>query len=140
MTREEKALIYFKDLRKRKVKDYSSVFDAAPKDSVVYEAVSAEIEIYDTTIKALDREPKWIPVSKPPKKDGEYLVTIHGITHDYISVVGYSKNLFTVDEYDFYDKKRAGWYEYVAESGYYEVTKVVAWMPSPEPYKAERSE
>lgn len=56
MTREEKALIYFKDLRARKFKDYSSVFDTAPKDSVVYEAVSAEIEIYDTTIKALEQE------------------------------------------------------------------------------------
>ena len=55
MTNEEKALIYFKDLRARKFKDYSSVFDTAPKDSVVYKAVSAEIEIYDTTIKALEQ-------------------------------------------------------------------------------------
>lgn len=56
MTREERALIYFKDLRERKVKDYSSVLNIAPKDSVVYEVVSAEIEIYDTVIKALEQE------------------------------------------------------------------------------------
>ena len=56
MTREEKALIYFKDLREKKIKDYSLIFDTAPKESVVYEAVSAEIEIYDTTIKALEQK------------------------------------------------------------------------------------
>ncbi len=56
MTREEKALIYFKDLRERKVKDYSVIFDTAPKDSVVYGAASAEIEIYDTTIKTLEQK------------------------------------------------------------------------------------
>ena len=63
MTNKEKALIYFKDLRARKVEDYSSVFDTAPKDSVVYGAVSAEIEMYDAAIKALEQEPKtgyWI--------------------------------------------------------------------------------
>ena len=57
MTREENALIYFKDLREQKLKDYSVVFDTAPKDSVVYRAVSAEIEIYDMAIKALEQEP-----------------------------------------------------------------------------------
>lgn len=57
MKKEEKALIYFRDLRERKIKDYSLVFNVAPKDSVVYEAVSAEIEIYDTVIKALEQEP-----------------------------------------------------------------------------------
>ena len=60
MTEKEKALIYFKNLREQKVKDYSVVFDTAPKDSVVYGAVSAEIEIYDTTIKALEQEQKAI--------------------------------------------------------------------------------
>lgn len=57
MTREENALIYFKNLREQKVKDYSVVFDTAPKDSVVYRAVSAEIEIYDIAIKTLEQEP-----------------------------------------------------------------------------------
>lgn len=56
MTREEKAIIYFKDLRERKIKDYSSVFNTAPKDSVVYRAVSAVIEIYDITIGALEQQ------------------------------------------------------------------------------------
>lgn len=56
MTNEEKALTYFKDLRARKLKDYSSVFDIAPKDSLVYETASAEIEIYNVAIQALEQE------------------------------------------------------------------------------------
>ena len=56
MTNEENALRYFKDLRARKIKDYSSVFNIAPKDSVVYRAVSTEIEIYDTIIKTLEQQ------------------------------------------------------------------------------------
>ena len=88
-------------------------------------------------------EPKWIPVSKPPKKDGKYLVTIHyiNITRDTIETVNYSKNLYKVNEYDFYDRKRAGWYNYDSEYGYYEVDSVIAWMPLPKPYEPqERSE
>lgn len=57
MTREEKALIYFKNLRNQKVKDYSVILNTAPKDSAVYGAVSAEIEIYDIAIKAIEQEP-----------------------------------------------------------------------------------
>lgn len=57
MTNEEKALTYFKDLRARKLKDYSSVFDIAPKDSLVYETASAEIEIYNVAIQALEQQP-----------------------------------------------------------------------------------
>lgn len=56
MKKEENALIYFKDLRERKVKDYSSIFDIAPKDSLVYQVASAEIEIYDTVIRVLEQD------------------------------------------------------------------------------------
>lgn len=79
MTKEEKALIYFKDLREIKVKDYSSVFDIAPKGTVAYEAVSAEIEIYDTAIKALEQEPKtgyWIKYGAPRCGEQHYKCTL----------------------------------------------------------------
>lgn len=55
MTREEKAIIYFKDMRKRLCEDYLSV---CPKDSVAYKATLAEKDFYDTAIKALEQEPK----------------------------------------------------------------------------------
>ena len=71
MTREEKALIYFKNLREQKLKDYSVVFDTAPKDSVVYGTVSAEIEIYDTAIKALEQEPCEVEATKLQQADNK---------------------------------------------------------------------
>lgn len=83
---------------------------------------------------------KWIPVSeKLPEKRGDYLVTQKATFTDYvyISVVGYAHNLHDVDEYDFADKKRSGWYEYDSEWGYRELDDVIAWMPLVEPYKAE---
>lgn len=83
---------------------------------------------------------KWIPVSERlPEEIGEYLVTQKASFSDYIyrSIVGYALNLHDVDEYDFADKKRAGWYEYDRECGYYEIDGVIAWMPLPDPYKVE---
>ena len=90
-------------------------------------------------IKALEQT-RWIPVSERlPEKKGDYLVTQKETFTDYvyISVVGYALNLYDVDEYDFADKKRSGWYEYDSEWGYRELDDVIAWMPLVEPYKAE---
>ena len=83
---------------------------------------------------------KWIPVwERLPEKRGDYLVTQKATFTDYvyISVVGYALNLYDVDEYDFADKKRSGWYEYDSEWGYRELDDVIAWMPLVEPYKVE---
>ena len=52
MTREEKAIIYFKDMRKRLCDDYLL---GVPKDSVAYKATMAEKEFYDTAINALEQ-------------------------------------------------------------------------------------
>jgi hypothetical protein len=86
------------------------------------------------------RTGQWIPVSERlPEKRGDYLITQKATFTDYvyISVAGYALNLHDVDEYDFADKKRRGWYEYDSEWGYRELDDVTAWMPLPEPYKAE---
>ncbi len=70
----------------------------------------------------------WIPVSERlPEKRGDYLVTQKAVFTDYVY-----RNIAV-----FTDKKRPGWYKYDSEWGYYEIDGVVAWMPLPEPYKAE---
>ena len=87
-------------------------------------------------IKALEQT-RWIPVwERLPEKKGTYLVTQKATFTDYVyvSVMSYAHNLYDVDEYDFADKKRPGWYEY-SEWGYHELDDVIAWMPLPEPYK-----
>lgn len=110
------------------------------EESVIFED---ESEAFDMAIKALSssEDPnRWIPVSERlPEKRGDYLVTQKTSFSDYVyrSVVGYALNLYDVDEYDFADKKRPGWYEYDSEWGYHELDGVIAWMPLVEPYKAE---
>ena len=54
MTREEKAIIYFKDLRKKFCEDYLL---GIPQNTVAYKATMAEKEFYDTAIKALEQQP-----------------------------------------------------------------------------------
>ena len=54
MTREEKAIIYFKDLRKRFCEDFLL---GIPKNTAAYKATLAEKDFYDTAIEALQKEP-----------------------------------------------------------------------------------
>ena len=64
MTREEQAIVYFKDMRKRMCEDHLKI---CPKDSVAYRATLIEKGFYDAAIKALEQEPKkghWIETAK----------------------------------------------------------------------------
>ena len=102
--------------------------------------ISEQVDALEMAIKALEQEPEWIPVSERlPEERGSYLVTQKATftDYEYISVIGYALNLYDVDEYDFADKKRSGWYEYDSEWGYRELDDVIAWMPLVEPYRTE---
>lgn len=69
-----------------------------------------------------------------PEKEGdcEYLVT----SRSGLSILSFAKDLYRVDEYDFWDKKGvSGWFDYDSEYGYIEADGVIAWMPLPEEYK-----
>ena len=85
---------------------------------------------YDTAfkmgIKALEQEPRWIPVSERlPEENGQYLVTVKNLT-------GYEQLSNNVFECEFFEKDWIfkGWKD----------NKVIAWMPLPKPYKAESEE
>ena len=93
----------------------------------------------------LEQESKtghWIPVSEKLPSDGKYLVTRGDVIgRPMIGMRYFSKDLSKVDEFDFVDKKGiSGWCEYDSEYGWYIDDKVTAWMPLPEPYKAEWSD
>ena len=84
-------------------------------------------EAFDMAIEALKAQ-EWIPCSKDlPKENGEYLVTLeNGI----VKKLGYSTTQRTTYPKGFY---------YVKDGISWRQTQnpVVAWMPLPEPYKAE---
>ena len=76
----------------------------------------------------------WIPCSERlPEKDGCYLCQCRG----FFRICGFAKNLKKVDKYDFANEKRAGFYEFDHEYGYYEALGVIAWRELPQPYKGE---
>ena len=81
----------------------------------------------DMAIKELEQKPRWIPVSEKLPED--YKTVIASVEHGYVCPEArYSKE--------------EGW-QWAYESGtdYWQEIEcdVVAWMPLPEPYKAERS-
>lgn len=84
-------------------------------------------------------EPMW--EQGDPPKSGRYLVTrryvdITGKNICTVDTASFTKDLYRLDEYDFYDKKgESGWYEYDSEYGYFEIKGVVAWQYFPEPFE-----
>ena len=83
---------------------------------------------------------KWIPVSEGLPEEGTYLVTVERIDgKPRTDINSFAKDLNKVDEFDF-PKHKCGWYNYDSEYGYWEDTKVIAWMPLPEPYEPQESE
>ena len=85
-----------------------------------------EYEAINKAIEALEQEPKWIPVNEQlPEEKGQYLVTYHPClwnTVRYDTYVG-------LDSF----RGKTTWAKNANQ-------KVVAWMPLPDPYKAQESE
>lgn len=76
---------------------------------------------------------KWRPASEPPKEDGAYLTVQKACgKHLIYKVCRFATNLEKIDK-DF--NKRAGWYSYDGEWGYYSISEVTHWMPLPQPPK-----
>ena len=106
-------------------------------------------DMVDTAIELLKEQDKpdtyceacWMPVSeRPPKKDGNYLVTTEDATGmRSVARRDFAKNLYKIDNYYFYDKNGiSGWYCFDSEYGYWEDPTVIAWAPVPTPYQGEK--
>ena len=74
-----------------------------------------------------------------PKKRGKYLCIVDGLNkRPDIHILYYANDLYSVDEYDFFDQKgKRGFYDYDGEYGYYEV-EVSYWMPLPKMPKGDK--
>ena len=76
---------------------------------------------------------EWISVKERlPDKDGKYLCYCDYGYSASMDVYSFAKNLYEVDDCDFWGEKRAGWYYYDSEYGYCETSSVTHWMPLPD--------
>lgn len=83
---------------------------------------------------------RWIPVeARLPEDKQKCLLTLSCFqsSRKYVVVGTYVTDLYSVNKYDFADKKGvSGWYYRDSEYGYIEYdSRVIAWMPLPEPYE-----
>ena len=93
-------------------------------------------DAYDIAIKVLEQT-RWIPVSERlPEKHGEYLVTVSSFCGEIVFKCSFAMDLHKVDKYNFAEHKY-GFYGIDSEWESYGINDVIAWMPSPESYKAE---
>lgn len=78
---------------------------------------------------------RWIPVTeKLPDKEGLYLCTVQGYVGKatYLRIADFHQDIYI--EYDI-EEHKPGFIDYDSEYGFYEVTKVLAWMSLPTPWE-----
>ena len=116
------------------LEDFKEILEKEKKwDELMLMSDEDYVPFYETMI------PLW-KQGNPPKS-GRYLVTrryvdITGKNVCTVDTASFTKDLYHLDEYDFYDKKgESGWYKYDSEYGYFEIKGVVAWQYFPEPFE-----
>ena len=83
------------------------------------------------------KQPGWIPVTdRLPDKEGTYLCTVQGYVGKttYLRIADFHPDIYV--EYDI-EEHKPGFIDYDSEYGFYEVTKVLAWMPLPKPWEGD---
>lgn len=91
--------------------------DKAPANDHYAEGIDEAVCAVEDLPLVTPQQNRWIPVSERlPEKDGCYLVTTTGTNNDIIDIAFYTDDIW------------------------HKASKVKAWMPLPEPYKAESEE
>lgn len=77
---------------------------------------------------------KWIKCSdRIPEKSGKYLVYLQTPHLKYCLVLGFAKDLYKIDEFNFAHEHRPGWFDYDSEYGCYERHYITHWAELPDP-------
>lgn len=91
----------------------------------------SDVKALDMAIESLDQEPKWIPCSERlPKEENKH----YWICTD----CGYQCECRWTNVNHFWTDLTTDWHWHIMDVPQY--SKVVAWMPLPEPYKEESEE
>ena len=71
------------------------------------------------------------PETVPPN-DGKYLVVVFlNSCYRVIDICNFASNLRKADKYSFPNERRAGWYQYDSEWGYFERSDITHWAELP---------
>lgn len=91
------------------------------------------IESLKMAIKALEQEPRWIPVNERLPEDHKDVLTY--LSTDRITILRYNSHKLPISN------NPIGW-GYVPDTGFidFEKENVIAWMPLPKKYEAESEE
>ena len=89
------------------------LWDKKGEDCFVFSDIVTPIMVNEPTADVVEQT-RWIPVSERlPEEDGCYLVTTTGTNNDIIDIAYYTDGIW------------------------HKASRIKAWMPLPEPYKAE---
>lgn len=117
---------------------FTLCYETLPNENGKKFVVEEELQIaFDhlSQLPAADVRPaKWKSVREHTPEPGRYLTCRKSMTFPpsyYCSILSYTDNLESIDEYDFEGERIPGWFEYDSEYGYYSCDNVEWFMPLP---------
>lgn len=128
-----KRLIDLDELLQYPLRRGSEHYDEKNADPHFLFGVESVLE-YAQTLPTLTQPNNWISVEDRLPEDGKYLCCFSSLGLAWcIDVLSYASDLNSVDDWDFYNEHRGGFYDLDSECGYYEISGVAYWRPLPEP-------